>query len=84
MLSKIIISWVKWYQKVLSPDHSFWAKSMNKTPYCMHIPTCSEYMIEAVEKKWAVIGTAKWICRICRCMPWSKWWYDPVEKKDNK
>jgi len=24
---------------------------MNKIPYCMHIPTCSEYMIEAIEKK---------------------------------
>ena len=51
MLSKIIIKTVEIYQKIFSPDHSFWAKSLEKTPYCKHIPTCSEYMIEAVEKK---------------------------------
>ena len=81
MLKKIIISWVKLYQKILSPDHSFWAKSMNKPPYCKHIPSCSEYMIEAVEKKWAFFWTAKGIARIARCMPWNKGGYDPVDKK---
>jgi putative component of membrane protein insertase Oxa1/YidC/SpoIIIJ protein YidD len=38
-------------------------------------------MIESVEKKWVVIWTSKWIFRILRCMPWSKWWYDPVERE---
>ena len=75
---KVIINWVKLYQKYLSPDHSFWAK--DNPPYCMHIPSCSEYMIESVEKKWAIVGSLKGIWRIMRCMPWSKWWYDPVEK----
>lgn len=79
---KIIINWVKTYQKYLSPDHSFWAK--NNPPYCKHIPTCSEYMIEAVEKKWAIIGWTKWFFRIIRCMPWNKWWYDPVDKLNYK
>lgn len=78
-MKNIIISFVKLYQKYLSPDHSIWVKSLNKPPYCKHIPTCSEYMIEAVEKKWVFIGTFKWIWRILRCMPWSKWWYDPVD-----
>jgi len=48
---KIIINSVKKYQKYISPDHSFWAKANNNVPYCKHIPTCSQYMIEAVEKK---------------------------------
>ncbi|MDQ7008977.1 MAG: membrane protein insertion efficiency factor YidD [Candidatus Gracilibacteria bacterium] len=82
MLDKIIINGVKGYQKVLSPDHSFWAKAMNTTPYCMHIPTCSEYMIEAVQKKGTLIGTAKGIARIGRCMPWNKGGYDPVDKEE--
>jgi putative component of membrane protein insertase Oxa1/YidC/SpoIIIJ protein YidD len=51
IIKKILISLVKIYQKMLSPDHSFWAKAMNKPPYCKHIPSCSEYMVEAIEKK---------------------------------
>lgn len=46
---KFLIASVKTYQKILSPDHSFWAK--NRVPFCKYFPTCSEYMIEAVEKK---------------------------------
>lgn len=79
---KIIIKSVENYQKYLSPDHSFWAKANNNTPFCKHIPSCSEYMIEAVQKKWFFIWTMKWIWRIFRCMPWNKWGYDPVEKKN--
>lgn len=79
-MKKIIIYLVKLYQKYLSPDHSIWVKILNKPPYCKHIPTCSEYMIESVEKKWAFFWSLKWITRILRCMPWSKWWYDPIDK----
>lgn len=80
ILQKTIIKIVKTYQKLLSPDHSFWAKAKNNPPYCKHIPSCSEYMIESVEKKWAIIWSIKGTYRILRCMPWNKWWYDPVEK----
>ncbi len=81
ILQIIIIKFVKIYQKYLSPDHSFWAKWLNKPPYCKHFPTCSSYMIESVEKKWALFWLIKWTLRILRCMPWNKWWYDPVDKK---
>ncbi|MBC7498067.1 membrane protein insertion efficiency factor YidD [Candidatus Gracilibacteria bacterium] len=78
---KSIIRAVRLYQKTLSPDHSFWARGLDHTPYCRHIPSCSDYMIEAVEKKGAIIGTAKGIARITRCNPWSQGGYDPVDKK---
>lgn len=80
MIKKFLITLVKLYQHYLSPDHSIWAKAMNKPPYCKHIPSCSEYMVEAIEKKWAVKWLLKWTWRILRCMPWNKWGYDPVEK----
>ncbi len=83
-MKRCIIFLGQMYQKFLSPDHSIWAKAMNKPPYCKHIPTCSEYMIESVEKKWAFKGTLKGIGRILRCMPWNKGGYDPVEKVCNK
>ena len=78
----LLIKLVKKYQKYISPDHSFWAK--NNPPYCKHIPSCSEYMIESIKKKWALKWSIKWVFRILRCMPWNKWWYDPVEKIDIK
>lgn len=80
IFQKIIISLVRVYQLILSPDHSLWAKALHKPPYCKHYPSCSNYMIEAVEKKWALIGVLKGVWRIMRCMPWNKWGYDPVEK----
>ncbi len=78
IFQKTIIKSVETYQKYLSPDHSFWAR--NNPPYCQHIPSCSEYMIEAVEKKWAIIGSIKGFLRIMRCMPWNKGGYDPVDR----
>ena len=47
--------------------------------HCRFTPTCSRYFIEAVMKKGIVVGTAKGVWRICRCNPWSKGGYDPVE-----
>lgn len=80
IFQKNIIKFIKTYQKYISPDHSFWAKAKNNPPYCKHIPSCSEYMVESVEKKWAFIWFFKGFFRVLRCMPWNKWWYDPVEK----
>ena len=83
-MKNILITLVKLYQKYLSPDHNFWAKKMNKPPYCKHIPSCSEYMIESIEKKWVLIWVLKWIFRIMRCMPFLKWGYDPVTLNKSK
>ena len=80
IFQKTIVKIVKSYQRYLSPDHSDWAKEANRHPYCKYYPSCSQYMIDAVEKKWAFFWTLKWIWRILRCMPWSKGGYDPVEK----
>ena len=82
-VQKFIIKTVRFYQKYFSPDHSFWAK-IRWNHYCKYFPTCSEYMIEDVEKKWAFKWFFMWVWRIMRCMPWSKWWIDFVEKEKNK
>ncbi len=81
---QIIINAVKKYQKYLSPDHSIWARANDNIPYCKHIPTCSQYMIESVEKSGVILWTIKWTWRILRCMPWNKWGYDPVDKVNIK
>lgn len=44
---------------------------------CRFRPTCSNYMIGAVQKYGALRGTAKGLWRICRCHPWNVGGYDP-------
>jgi putative membrane protein insertion efficiency factor len=46
---------------------------------CKFRPTCSEYFIEAVQKKGALRGSMLGIWRILRCNPFSKGGYDPVK-----
>ena len=45
---------------------------------CRHLPTCSEYALEAIDKNGAWRGL--WLClsRLVRCNPWGTSGYDPV------
>ncbi len=83
-MKKVLINIINFYQKYISRDHSLWAKKYNKTPHCKYIPSCSQYTKEAIEHKWALKWSLLWFYRILRCMPWSKWWYDPVIKQKKK
>jgi len=59
------------YQKILSPDHSFWAKTLYPHGYCKFKPTCSEYMKTALKKYGAIRGILRGTWRVFRCNPWS-------------
>ena len=48
---------------------------------CKYYPTCSQYMIDAVEERGVIVGTAMGLGRIARCNPFSAGGYDPVKKK---
>jgi uncharacterized protein len=51
---------------------------------CRFQPTCSHYMIEAIEE-WGVFqGIWLGLKRIFRCHPWGKWGPDPVPKRPHK
>jgi putative membrane protein insertion efficiency factor len=63
-----IIGVVRVYQLTLSPIFG---------RQCRFRPTCSNYMIEAVQKYGAVRGAAKGIWRIARCNPFGGSGYDP-------
>ena len=70
---KIIVSIasfpIHFYQNAISPF----------TPAsCRHIPTCSEYSLQALKKHGLVKGGAIAANRIGRCHPWGTQGWDPV------
>lgn len=47
---------------------------------CRHVPTCSEYSLQALKQHGIIKGTALAANRISRCHPWGTSGYDPVPK----
>ena len=76
VFSKYSIKLIEWYQKYLSPDHSAYWKKKHPFWYCRYYPTCSEYTKLSIQKSWFIKWRIKWIYRILRCNPCSKWWVD--------
>lgn len=68
MMKKSLIALVKWYQKRISPM---------SPPSCRYRPTCSNYMIGAIEKH-GLKGVLMGIARILRCHPFVTDGDDPV------
>lgn len=66
--TRAVILTVRFYQLAISP----WLGQN-----CRFIPSCSAYMIEAVEKYGAVRGVLKGLARIGRCHPFHPGGYDP-------
>ncbi len=51
---------------------------------CRFQPTCSYYMVEALQKHGLFYGGYLGIRRILRCHPWGKTGYDPVPPKAHR
>lgn len=45
---------------------------------CRHLPTCSEYALDAIDRNGAWRGGWLAASRICRCHPWGTSGYDPA------
>lgn len=67
-MKRILIAPVRFYQRFISPAFP---------PSCRFEPTCSNYMIQAIEKH-GFKGVLMGLARILRCHPWSKTGKDPV------
>ncbi|MBP02166.1 MAG: membrane protein insertion efficiency factor YidD [Rhodospirillaceae bacterium] len=70
---KIFIIVLKIYQLLIS-------KSIG--PRCRYYPSCSNYMIQAINLHGAVNGLILGLKRISRCHPWNLGGYDPVKDND--
>jgi len=71
MIKKILIKAIRLYQLILSP-----LLGSN----CRFEPTCSQYVIEAVEMNGALKGSVMGIKRLLKCHPWHPGGFDPVCK----
>ena len=70
-MKRLLINSIKLYQKIPGNFHNS----------CRHIPTCSNYAIEAIEKYGSIKGTSLTIKRILKCNPLGSKGYDPVPEK---
>jgi len=69
MLKKIVVAPIYFYRYFISPL---------KVPTCRFYPSCSTYVLQAVEKYGVLKGFFLGICRIGRCHPWHPGGHDPV------
>lgn len=75
LLKLLFIFPIRLYQWMLSP-------LLGKN--CRFDPTCSNYMIQAIEE-WGVLqGLWLGLKRIFRCHPWGGWGPDPVPQNPNR
>lgn len=77
MIKGRIIALIRVYQRFIGPVLSHLSGAASSP--CRYSPSCSEYMVEAVEKKGVVIGAVKGLGRILRCHPLGGSGYDPVD-----
>lgn len=61
---------IRLYQHTLSPILG---------PCCRFHPSCSRYMLEAIEKKGLFKGLTLGVWRVLKCHPLHPGGYDPVE-----
>ncbi|MCG8608881.1 membrane protein insertion efficiency factor YidD [bacterium] len=64
------ITLIKGYQYFISPLFS---------PCCRFYPSCSEYLIEAMQVHGFLRGVFKGIKRLSKCHPFNPGGYDPVD-----
>ena len=73
VLTSILVGMVRFYQLAVSPLFP---------PSCRHIPTCSNYTIEAIKIHGPFRGSWLGIKRLAKCHTWGTSGYDPVPPKD--
>jgi putative membrane protein insertion efficiency factor len=65
----LILRALRFYKGAISPQ---------LPPACRYTPTCSEYAIEAIERRGVLVGGFLAAKRVISCNPFSRGGYDPV------
>jgi putative membrane protein insertion efficiency factor len=78
-MKQLVISLIRIYQKTYPFHIGLIEKAFGSQGICRFSPTCSEYTIEAIQKKGVVEGVWMGLKRFSKCHPWSKGGFDPVK-----
>lgn len=70
-MKRPIIAFLRFYRARVSPQ---------LPPACRYTPTCSEYAIEAIERRGVLVGGLLAVKRVVSCNPFSRGGYDPVRE----
>lgn len=68
-MKTFFLAFLRFYQYAVSPLLG---------RHCRFHPTCSAYMMEALEKYGVLRGVWLGIKRLLRCNPWSRGGFDPL------
>ena len=68
-MQQVVIAALRWYKRWVSPL---------LPSACRFHPTCSSYMIEAIEKHGVFKGVLMGLRRLVRCHPFHEGGFDPV------
>jgi putative membrane protein insertion efficiency factor len=66
-----VLAALRFYKRSISPQ---------LPPACRYTPTCSEYAIEAIERRGVIVGGLLATKRVLSCNPFSRGGYDPVRE----
>jgi putative membrane protein insertion efficiency factor len=75
LFAHFLIALVRVYQAIISP---YFPNA------CRYNPTCSQYMIEAIQEWGIWKGTRLGLKRIASCHPWGGSGHDPVPRKNEQ
>lgn len=67
--ARVLIFCIELYRTYVSPT---------RMPTCRFTPTCSEYAVDALRQRGAVIGLVLTVVRLLKCGPWHRGGWDPV------
>jgi putative membrane protein insertion efficiency factor len=70
-MKRLLTAPIRFYRRYLS--------GLKRAPTCRFVPTCSEYALEAIDRRGPVVGMFKALWRIVRCNPLCRGGYDPVD-----
>ncbi len=80
-IGKAILKFLGWI--LLIPIYIYKYGISPLTPAsCRHVPTCSEYAVQAIKIHGPFKGFVITVRRLSKCHPWGTHGYDPVPPKE--